>query len=147
MPLKPAVDEAVAATPSPYSGPVAGLVQQYIYGGSDNVNITVTGDNWFLHAGPEDDAIAAIGGINVLDGGTGSNFLTGGTGSNTFFVDDRAAKSDIWSTVLHFNAGDAATLSGSRPADSMSPGLTGKAPPDSPASRCMRQRPVKRPRR
>ena len=63
--------QAIAATPSPYSGPVAGLVQQYIYGGSDNVNITVTGDNWFLHGGPGDDAMAAIGGINVLDGGTG----------------------------------------------------------------------------
>jgi hypothetical protein len=37
-------------------------------------------------------------GNNVLDGSTGSNFLVGGSGHDTFFIDDRAATSDIWST-------------------------------------------------
>src|ERR1043165_7441536 len=71
----------------PYSGPVAGLQHQYIYPGQDNVNVTVLDDNWFLHGGPGNDALAAHGGYNVLDGGTGSNFLSGGTGKDTFFVD------------------------------------------------------------
>ncbi len=47
----------------------------------------------------------------MLDGSTGSNFLVGGTGNDTFFVDDRAA-ADIWSTVVNFHAGDAATIFG-----------------------------------
>jgi serralysin len=56
-------------------------------------------------------------GTNVLDGGTGSNFLTGGSGADTFFVDDRAAPADIWSTVAGFHAGDAATIWGVTPQD------------------------------
>jgi serralysin len=53
----------------------------------------------------------------VLDGGTGSNFLTGGSGADTFFVDDRAAPADIWSTVNSFDPGDAATIWGVTPQD------------------------------
>src|SRR6185437_3468315 len=49
------------------------------------------------------------------DGGTGSNFLTGGSGTDTFFVDDRVAIVDIWSTVNGFHAGDAATIWGVTP--------------------------------
>jgi Ca2+-binding RTX toxin-like protein len=53
-----------------------------------------------------------VNGNNVLDGSTGSNFLVGGTGNDTFFVDDRAAPADIWSTVAKFHSGDAATVFG-----------------------------------
>jgi serralysin len=53
----------------------------------------------------------------VLDGGTGSNFLSGGSGTDTFFVDDRSASADIWSTVSGFHAGDAATIWGVAPQD------------------------------
>lgn len=48
----------------------------------------------------------------MLDGGTGSNFLVGGTGTDTFFVDDRGATTDIWSSVIGFHSGDAATIFG-----------------------------------
>lgn len=48
----------------------------------------------------------------MLNGGTGSNFLTGGTGPDTFFVDARNAQSPIWSTLVGFGTGDAATLWG-----------------------------------
>ncbi|HKO20945.1 MAG TPA: hypothetical protein VJU82_18885 [Acidobacteriaceae bacterium] len=95
-----------------YTGPVAGLQQQYVYPGSDSVNITVTSNNWFLKSGPGEDAIQAYGGYNVLDGSTGSNFLTGGSGTDTFFVDDRSAPADIWSTVNNFHQGDDATVFG-----------------------------------
>jgi hypothetical protein len=108
-----------AASPvyQPYTGPVAGLQSQYINITSDNLNVSVSTPNWFLHSGSGEDAIAANSGTNVLDGGTGSNFLTGGIGTDTFFVDDRAATADIWSTVVGFLAGDAATIWGVTPQD------------------------------
>ncbi len=107
----------VSALAQAYAGPVSGLQQQYINITSDSLNITATTPNWFIHSGSGNDAIAATGGTNVLDGGVGSNFLTGGTGSDTFFVDDRSAKADVWSTVNHFIAGDAATVWGITPSD------------------------------
>jgi hypothetical protein len=102
---------------TPYSGPVAALVDQYIYTGADNMNVTALVPNTFIHTGGGEDAIdvSHVGGINVLDGGTNSNFLVGGTGSSssdTFFVDDRGPSADIWSTVANFHAGDAATIFG-----------------------------------
>jgi Ca2+-binding RTX toxin-like protein len=96
---------------------VSGLQEQYVNITSDNLNVSVATDNWFIHTGSGTDAISAHGGFNVLDGGGGSNFLTGGSGSNTFFVDDRAAAMDIWSTVTNFHAGDAATIWGVAPRD------------------------------
>jgi serralysin len=100
-----------------YAGPVVGLQNEYINITSDSLNIGVTTDNWFIHSGAGTDAIAVHGGTNVLDGGTGSNFLTGGSGTDTFFVDDRGATADIWSTVVGFHAGDAATIWGVTPQD------------------------------
>jgi Ca2+-binding RTX toxin-like protein len=107
----------VTATATAYTGPVAGLQNQYINVTPDNLNISVSTPNWFIHSGAGMDAIAVSGGINVLDGGTGSNFLTGGTGTDTFFVDDRNAPADIWSTVNNFHTGDAATIWGVTPQD------------------------------
>ena len=97
-----------------YAGPVLGLQNQYIYLGADNLNISAIVPNSFIRGGPGLDAIdvSAVGGTNVLDGSTGSNFLVGGTGNDTFFVDDRAATADIWSTVVNFHTGDAATIFG-----------------------------------
>ena len=100
-----------------YSGPVAGLAFQYIYTGPDNTNVTANIANDFIHTGSGFDAIdvSAVGGTNVLDGGSNSNFLVGGkpgTGTDTFFIDDRSPPGDIWSTVVNFHAGDAATIFG-----------------------------------
>ena len=96
----------------PYAGPVSGLQEEYVNITSDSLNISVATDNWFIHTGSGTDAIATHGGFNVLDGGGGSNFLTGGAGINTFFLDDRIATADIWSSVTDFHAGDAATVWG-----------------------------------
>jgi Ca2+-binding RTX toxin-like protein len=104
---KPASD-----SPHAYTGPVAGLQSEFVSITADKLNISVSTPNWFIHSGSGDDAIAVISGTNVLDGGTGSNFLTGGNGTDTFFVDDRSAPADIWSTVNNFHAGDAATIWG-----------------------------------
>ena len=97
-----------------YNGPVVGLQNQYIYLGVDNLNIASVTPDCFIRGGPGTDAIDVSrgGGINVLDGSTGSNFLVGGAGSDTFFVDDRIATADIWSTVVDFHSGDAATIFG-----------------------------------
>jgi Ca2+-binding RTX toxin-like protein len=100
-----------------YTGPVVGLQNEYINITSDSLNIGVTTDNWFIHSGAGTDAIAVHGGTNVLDGGPGSNFLIGGSGTDTFFVDDRGPTTDIWSTVVGFHAGDAATIWGVTPQD------------------------------
>jgi serralysin len=97
---------------TPYTGPVAGITDEYIRITSDNLNITALSSNVFLHSGSGTDALVASGGTNVLDGGTGSNFLTGGSGTDTFFVDDRGATADIWSTVNSFRGGDSATVWG-----------------------------------
>ena len=102
---------------TPYSGPVAGLAFQYENTTSDNLNVTAQVPNSFIHTGGGEDAIdvSHVGGTNVLDGSTNSNFLVGGTGagsSDTFFVDDRHPGADIWSTVVNFHPGDAATVFG-----------------------------------
>lgn len=109
--------QPIAATPQPYAGPVAGLTSEFITATSDSLNVTVTTPNWFIHTGSGNDAIAVSSGTNVLDGSTGSNFLTGGTGADTFFVDDRGATADIWSTVNNFHSGDSATIWGITPSD------------------------------
>ena len=102
-----------------YAGPVGGLQHQLLMLSADNLNITATAPNSFIHTGSGTDAIdvSAIGGNNVLDGGTGSNFLVGGKGLDTFFVDARGASSATWSTVSGFHSGDAATLWGITPKD------------------------------
>ena len=110
-----AADTAINAAGTAYTGPVAGLTQQYINTGSADLNVAVSSDNWFIHTGAGEDAIIAAGGINVLDGGTGSNFLTGAGGADTFFVDDRRPASDIWSTLNNFGGGDAAAVFGITP--------------------------------
>lgn len=105
-------NQPVAATTTPYTGPVAGLTQQYINVTTDNLNIAAETPGWFIHSGAGEDAIAVTSGTNVLDGGTGSNFLTGGTGTDTFFVDERGATAATWSTLVNFHAGDSLTLWG-----------------------------------
>jgi hypothetical protein len=110
-------NQPVAATGQAYTGPAHDLEYEYISITHDSLNITCVTPNWFIHSGSGDDAIAVSSGSNVLDGGTGSNFLTGGSGTDTFFVDDRVATADIWSTVAGFHAGDAATIWGVTPQD------------------------------
>jgi hypothetical protein len=105
----------MSAPGSPYTGPVAGLQQQYINLTSDNLNIAASTPGWFIHSGAGMDAISVSSGTNVLDGGTNSNFLAGGSGTDTFYVDDRNPSADIWSTVENMHAGDAATVWGVTP--------------------------------
>ncbi len=121
-----------AVTPDLYSGPVNYLQYQYIWGSTDNVAISATRNNAFLHGGTGDDALAVQGGNNVLDGGSGSNFLVGGNGADggtdTFFVDGRASPVTnaqgapvTWDTLVNFHHGDALTMFGFTAGVSTSP--------------------------
>lgn len=109
-------------TSTPYAGPVAGIVSQFIAITPDSLNVSAMADGLFVHTGAGNDAIAVHGGTNVIDAGSGSNFLTGGSGFDTFFLDARnipAAASaagsvpgSIWDTIQEFSSGDAVTLWG-----------------------------------
>jgi Ca2+-binding RTX toxin-like protein len=100
-----------------YSGPVAGLDEQFISITSDNLNIVATAPNVFLRSGSGMDGLTVTSGNNVLDGSTGSNFLIGGTGQDTFYMDDRSPDSPIFSTIVNFHAGDNATVWGINASD------------------------------
>jgi hypothetical protein len=106
-------------TGSTYQGPVAGLGSEFVVVTTDNLNITAQAPSSFIHTGSGTDAIdvSKAGGNNVIDGSTGSNFVVGGTGHDTFFVDDRAIASDVWSTIAGFHSGDVATIWGVTAAD------------------------------
>ena len=97
-----------------YTGPVAGIDWQFVTVTADSLAITATAPNSFIHTGAGTDAIdvSKVNGTNVLDGSTGSNFLVGGTGFDTFFLDNRDATADLFSTVVNFHAGDNATVFG-----------------------------------
>jgi parallel beta helix pectate lyase-like protein/hemolysin type calcium-binding protein len=101
-----------------YNGPVTYLDRQLIWSGSDAIAARANVPNTFLHGGSGDDALQAMAGSNVLDGGPGSNFLIGalGTegGTDIFFTDARGTDL-VWSTLVNFHAGDFATLWGFDP--------------------------------
>jgi serralysin len=112
-------DAAVSDDSTAYPGPVAGIQWQFITTTTDNLAITATSPNTFIHTGSGTGAIdvSHVNGTNVLDGSTGSNFLVGGSGFDTFFVDDRNLTADVFSTVVGFHSGDNATIFGVTPDD------------------------------
>ena len=93
-----------------YSGPVSYLQEQLTVPGNDRMAVAARVDNVFIQ-GSGNDALAALGGQNVLSGGLGSNFLVGGTGTDTFFTDARTS-AFVWNTVVNFHPGDMVTLFG-----------------------------------
>jgi Ca2+-binding RTX toxin-like protein len=111
---------------SSYSGPLPFLSSEFIYLTPNNLNISTSESNVFLHSGAGNDALSVTAGQNVLDGGTGFNFLTGGLGPDTFFVDARGAARDIWSTMNKFRSGDSATVFGVTAADFTQPWADGE---------------------
>ncbi len=106
----------LTANGQPYTGPVAGVQQEYISVTTDNLNISASTPNWFIYSASTLGAIAAGSGTNVLDG-NGSDFFVGGSGSDSFYVDDTHPAASIWSTIVNFHAGDSATIWGLTPGD------------------------------
>ena len=94
-----------------YTGPVAGLTDEFVFPTPENINIISTLPNSFIRTGSGNDAIAVISGRNVIDAYTGSNFLTGGSGQDTFFLDARGGGS-TWDTIVNFGIGDEVTMWG-----------------------------------
>lgn len=113
--------QAVIAKGGAYGGPVSGIQNQFVDVASDDLNAALSTKNWYVKTGSGEDAIAAFGGTNVLDGGAGSNFLSGATGadggSDTFFLDGRDPD-PTWDTIVNFHPGDALTLWGFIPGTS-----------------------------
>ena len=103
----------------PYVGPVSGLEHQYVNVTTDNLNITSSTPNTFIHSGFGTDGInvSQANGNNILDGSAGSNFLIGGAGTDTFYMDDREPTSPVFSTIVNFHAGDNATVWGVNASD------------------------------
>jgi len=64
-----------------YDGPVAGLRNQFVTLTANDVNVTATKPNNFIHTGSGNDGVdisrlaVGGGGTNVVDGGAGSNFI------------------------------------------------------------------------
>jgi hypothetical protein len=104
---------------TPYTGPTAGLTTEFIDLTHDNLNIAAICPNSFIYSGLGNDAInvSHAGGNNTLDATGGSNFLVGGSGNDTFFLNDFNPTAPIWSTLVNFHAGDAATVWGVTAAD------------------------------
>jgi hypothetical protein len=104
---------------TPYTGPAVGLTNEFIDLSPDNLDIAATTPNSFIYTGLGDDAInvSQVGGNNILDATGASNFLVGGSGDDTFFLNDYNPAAPIWSTLVNFHAGDAATVWGVIPAD------------------------------
>lgn len=81
----------------PYSGPVAGLRNQFL-GTSSGEAVIGSEQSDFMNLLGGNDAAQGGSGDDVLDGGEGSNFLTGGAGTDTFYIDGRS-EGVTWSTV------------------------------------------------
>jgi ELWxxDGT repeat protein len=94
-----------------YTGPVAGLTDEFIFPTTENINIASTLPSAFIRTGSGNDAISVTSGRNVVDAFTGSNFLTAGSGQDTFFVDARGG-GVTWDTIVNFGIGDEVTLWG-----------------------------------
>ena len=80
-----------------YSGPVAGLKNQFV-GTASGEAVVGSDQGDFMNLLGGNDAAQGGGGDDVLDGGAGSNFLTGGAGTDTFYLDGRG-EGVAWSTV------------------------------------------------
>jgi len=94
-----------------YSGPVAGLTDEFVFPTPQNINIASTLPGSFIRTGAGDDAIEVFSGRNVIDAFTGSNFITAGSGQDTIFVDARGG-GITWDTIVNFGIGDDVTLWG-----------------------------------
>ena len=107
-----------------YAGPVANVQNQFLHITTDNLNITATKPNNFIHTGSGNDAVdlslfgPSGAGTNVVDCGGGSNFLIASISPfsvATVFIDIRAATADTWTTAVNFHKGDAVTIYGVTP--------------------------------
>ena len=100
--------------PDAYTGPVDGIAYQLIDASPDAVITAGTTNDFIVLQGTGNKAVNGGGGMNVIDGGTGSTFITAGgiNYSDTFFLDGRAAGTS-WSTIVDFELGlDKATVWG-----------------------------------
>ncbi len=103
-----------AADGAVYIGTLPGIKNEYIYNGSDSLQLTAPqGSNWYFGGGTELTALNAVSGNNVFLASTGSSFMTGGSGDDVFDVPDaNATDVTVWDTVVNFHPGDQVNLAG-----------------------------------
>ena len=112
--------QITATAGQPYTGPVPGLISEFIYPTTDQVTIAATTPNVFIQLGQQGSSNPTIAGIdvsqgngnNVLDSYANSSFLNDGAGTDQNYLDARALTQNMWSTVVNFHAGDNITLWG-----------------------------------
>lgn len=108
-----------------YTGPVAGITNQFVEISGDSLNITATAPNNFIQVGglgASNPATVGINvsqsnGTNVLDSYANSSFLSNGAGIDQDYLDVRGLTQNMWSTIVNFGAGDNATVWGVAAAD------------------------------
>ena len=108
-----------------YTGPVAGITNQFVDLTGDSLNITATAPNNFIQVGGQglrNPATAGINvsqsnGTNVLDSYANSSFLSDGAGIDQNYLDARGLSQNMWSTVVNFGTGDNVTVWGVTAAD------------------------------
>ena len=108
---------SVLVSPTQYSGPVAGLNEEYISPSSDSLDFYANTPGWFIKGGPGATGITVDSGINVLDSGAGSAFMIGGTGTDLFFFHANGLTTNTWSSVVNFHPSDSVTFWGVTPTD------------------------------
>lgn len=109
-----------------YTGPVAGITNEFVTNTSDILNITANVANTFIEIAPSASGgypsesginVSVANGNNVLDAYGNSNFYTGGAGTDQFYEDARTLTQNSWSTVVNFHSGDNITIWGVTTAD------------------------------
>jgi hypothetical protein len=96
-----------------YSGPVGGVVYQWLGSAAGDVALGTTKSD-FINLLGGDDAVDGGAGNDIIDGGGGSNFLTGGAGVDTFFIDGRGGTT-TWSTITDWQVGEQLSIWGWKP--------------------------------
>jgi hypothetical protein len=99
---------------SGYGGPMAGIQDEYIYTGADNISLKAPADaNWEFGGGSGETTLTAVSGDNVLLASTGGSTMIGGSGTDRFLVPDAnltgAGVSDV---IENFHVGDSIALAG-----------------------------------
>lgn len=99
---------------SVYDGTVAGILNQYLYNGADNISLTATaGQNWAFGGGSGLTDLTAVSGNNIFVASTGSSYMVGGSGEDIFDVPDANATGiGTWDSIENFHAGDTISLAG-----------------------------------
>jgi len=99
-----------------FKGKTPGITSQFLDLTPDNIGITGLKPNFLAATATGNDGLTAVGGRNILAGGSGTDTYVGGTGAgsiDTFLANLTGGKTDA--TIFNFHSGDDAALIGVDP--------------------------------